>query len=195
MWANGGIRGLRRMQELVCSLHCRAAPALSSPVCSGAPPSLRFSSALFSSSTALLPLVPSVLGETRLSQASRGSCWVLSSLWHREAVGSGQLQQAGWARVLCSQPLVPLRAGLLLFLWSAAAFTFQFPEDQSLNCFLKAYKYYPKNQDCGLGKLMLSMCQNLLVARELVGDRRIYGKESTNMEGLYRWEGGCYIGS
>ena len=61
---------------------------------------------------------------------------------------------------------------------------------------LKAYKYYPKNQDYGLGKLMLlSMCQNLLVARELVGDRRMYGKESMNMEGLYRWEGGCYIGS
>ncbi|CAI9177516.1 unnamed protein product [Rangifer tarandus platyrhynchus] len=47
------------MQDLVCSLHCRATPALSS-LCSGAPPSLRFSSAVFSSSTALLSLVPSV---------------------------------------------------------------------------------------------------------------------------------------
>ena len=56
-------------------------------------------------------------------------------------------------------------------------FTLQFPEDQSLNCFLKAYKYYPENQDYGLGKLMLIMCQNLSVARELVGDRRMYGKE------------------
>ena len=59
MWANGGLWGLRRMQELVCSLHCRAAPALFSPACSGAPPSLRFSIALFSSSTALLPLASS----------------------------------------------------------------------------------------------------------------------------------------
>lgn len=30
---------------------------------------------------------------------------------------------------------------------------------------------------------MLSMCENFLVARELVGDRRMYGKESMDTEG------------
>lgn len=30
---------------------------------------------------------------------------------------------------------------------------------------------------------MLSMCENFLVARGLVGDRRVYGKESMDMEG------------
>ena len=95
---------------------------------------LRFSNALFSSSTSLLSLVPSV----PLSAAWRNSPFtgftgqLLSSSLH---VGNSQLQRSGWPRALCSQPLVPLRAGLLLFVWSAAPSTLQFPEDQSLNCF------------------------------------------------------------
>ena len=52
-----------------------------------------------------------------------------------------------------------------------------------------------KHQNYDFSKLMCSMCQNLLLAKELAGDRRVYGEESMKMEELYSWEERCYVSS
>ena len=133
IWAKGGMRGLRLMQELACSLHCRAAPALSPSLCSGAP--LLCGSPMLSSLPPLLfchlfPLcLCLLLGETRLSQASRGSCWVLPSMWGT-ASSSGQggpepsalSRSCLWGQGCCSlyEVLLHLLSSFLkISLWTA----------------------------------------------------------------------------